>query len=745
MPHELIISEKPSAAKKLAEALADGKPLKEGDKGVTTWNLTHNGKDIKVACAVGHLYGVAEKEKSFKYPSYDIEWAPAAEMDKSAAHTKKYLNAIKKAAKGADAFTIACDYDIEGEVIGLNIIRYVCKQEDANRMKFSTLTKEDLVKAFENKQAHLDWGQAKAGETRHFLDWLYGINLSRALMTAVKAAGSFKVLSSGRVQGPALKIIVDKEREIQAFVPEPFWQLELHTEKDGQSIVALHEQDKFADEKRAQAAFDTCQGKEPVVESIEEKEFQQAPPTPFSLGDLQAEAYKQFGISPKQTLQIAQSLYLAGATSYPRTSSQKLPRELGYEKILEQLAQQKAYEELASILLSQASLRPNEGKKQDPAHPAIYPTGHRPGKLGERDHKVYDLIVKRFLATFGEPATRKTVTAALAIEDERFIAKGTTTTSPGWHVLYAPYVKLKEQQLPSLSQGEVLEQKDLALLAKETTPPKRYTPAGIISELEKRGLGTKATRADIIEALYKRGYIDEKSIQATELGIKTIATLEKYCPEIIDEELTRSIEDEMEQIREDKTTPEHVLAHAKNELTKTLDKFKQHEQAIGEELIAAERETKDQQSALGSCPKCKDGTVHITQSRKTRKRFAGCSNYPDCDFTASLPQTGIIKATGKLCPHDEYPLISIKARGRAPQELCLNLHCPGKQVEGAKEAILEAEESAHVKKCPKCGKDMKLRKSIYGEFWGCSGYPKCKHTESLDGNRKKNGQEEQKD
>ncbi|MBD3209502.1 DNA topoisomerase I [Candidatus Woesearchaeota archaeon] len=737
MPYELIISEKPNAAKKIAEALADSKPLREGGRGVTVWNITHNDQDIKVVCAVGHLYSVAEKEKSFKYPSYDIEWVPTTEIDKYSAYTKKYLNTIKKAAKDADAFTVACDYDIEGEVIGLNVIRYTCGQQDANRMKFSTLTRDDLTNAYQHKQPHLDWGQAKAGETRHFLDWLYGINLSRALMTAVKTAGSFMILSSGRVQGPALKIIVDKEREIRSFKPKPFWQLELRTEKDQQPIVASHKEDKFWEEEKAQDIYNKCKGKEAQVTSVQEKEFQQAPPWPFDLGSLQSEAYRNFGISPKHTLQIAQNLYLAGVTSYPRTSSQKLPKEIGYKKILELLAQQQNYTEKARHVLDSTPLRPNEGKKIDPAHPAVYPTGHDPGRLEGRDQKIYDLIVKRFLATFGEAATRETLTAELVVEEEPFITKGTTTKKPGWHTLYDPYVKLKEQQLPKLQQDERVPQKDLQLLAKETTPPKRYTPSSIISELEKRGLGTKATRADIIEALYQRGYINEQSIEATELGNKTIATLEKYCPEIIDEELTKTFEEGMENIREDKEKPERVLDHAKRELTKTLEKFKEHEQAIGKELIEAERETKDQQATLGTCPKCKQGKIKITYSKKTKKRFVGCSNYPDCDFTAPLPQAGMIKATGKVCKHDGYPIINIRRRGKRPQNICLNIDCPSKQPEAAREAVLEAEEHAHVKKCPKCGKDMKLRKSIYGEFWGCTGYPKCKHTEPLNGNNSK--------
>src|SRR3989344_4839119 len=225
--YELIITEKPQAAKKIAEALADGKPLKDSEGGVPFYKVTHNNTDIVVGCAVGHLFTIAEEKKGkWTYPIFAVDWKPTSEVRKDAKFSAKYLNTLKKLAKEAKVFTVATDYDIEGEVIGWNVVRYVCKQKDARRMKFSTLTKDEIVRAYAQASKTLDWGQAYAGETRHFLDYYYGINLSRALSLAVKAAGTFKILSAGRVQGPALKIIVDKEKEIQAFQSEPYWQIE---------------------------------------------------------------------------------------------------------------------------------------------------------------------------------------------------------------------------------------------------------------------------------------------------------------------------------------------------------------------------------------------------------------------------------------------------------------------------------------------------------------------------------------
>ncbi|PIY60411.1 DNA topoisomerase I, partial [Candidatus Woesearchaeota archaeon CG_4_10_14_0_8_um_filter_47_5] len=241
--YELIITEKPSAAKKIAEALAEGKPIRETNQGVSYYKVTHQKKDIVVACAVGHLYSVAEKDpKGWTYPVFDISWKLSSELSKDLAYSKKYYATIKKLAKEADSFVVACDYDTEGEVIGLNCIRFICNQKDAARMKFSTLTTDELIESYENKAPRLNWGQALAGETRHFLDWLYGINLSRALSLSVKSFGNgHKVLSIGRVQGPALKIVVDREEEIGKFVPEPFWQLQLTGTAHDKPLEAWHE------------------------------------------------------------------------------------------------------------------------------------------------------------------------------------------------------------------------------------------------------------------------------------------------------------------------------------------------------------------------------------------------------------------------------------------------------------------------------------------------------------------------
>jgi DNA topoisomerase I len=703
---ELIITEKPSSAKKVAEALANSKPIKKTQGKVTYWELTHGDKDIAVVSAVGHLYGVVEtkgEKKGWVYPVFDVHWES---IDKRG--VDEYIRVIEKLSKKATEFTIATDYDIEGEVIGYTILTNACKKKDANRMKYSTVTVPDLQKSYATKAKTINWGQAKAGLTRHELDWYYGINLSRALTLAVKATGAFKILSSGRVQGPALKIIVEKEREIKAFIPEPYWELSLPTAIEKYEVVAACVDNPFKAAKEAEQ-YKNDSGGPAKVTAVDNKETQQAPPHPFDLTTLQTEAYRSLRINPAETMRISQDLYTGGYISYPRTSSQVLPPEIGFQQILKDLQKQPMYKGYCGELLKLKTLQPNNGKKTDPAHPAIFPTGVAPKVTNNRSLAVYDLIVRRFFSTFGTAAVRETQTVTISKGKGTFAAKGTHTKVEGWYKYYGRHVKLEEATLPPVAIGTTLKG-EVEVQQKETQPPRRYTAASIIKELEKRGLGTKATRADIIGNLYDRGYVDDTSITASELGLATIGTLEKYAPEITDEQLTKQIEEEIEKIREGEIEPPVVLEHAKEHLTKTLTRFKKHEKEIGAALVVAERNTQDKRNTLGPC-QC-GGTLQIRKGKFGR--FVGCSLYPECKNTFKLPQKGIIKPLGKQCEHCQHPLVKLGSR-----TYCINLQCPGKP----------KPDTPTVQLCPKCGKQLMLRSSFYGQFWGCSSYPACRYKE----------------
>lgn len=675
----LVICEKPQTAMKIAYALADIVPVKRTIAGVPYYELEHNYKKFIVVSTIGHLFGLAEKKKTMTWPVFEIEWQPRAGF------AKKYASVISKFAKNAVDFIIATDYDIEGELIGFNVLRFLCDQQDAKRMKFSTLTKYDLLDSYNKIMQSINFGQAYAGEARHFLDWMYGINLSRALMEAIKSAGAYRIMSIGRVQGPALALVATRERAIEKFKSVPYWLVfltvdgvELRYVKD---IFNKDEAEKFLKLKGKKAEAKT---------TIEKKELRPFPP--FDLTSLQLEAYKLFGFSPVQTLAIAQNLYLEGLISYPRTSSQKLPLTLGLKKILEKL--EKIYPNFVKLA---TRARPMEGKKIDPAHPAIFPTGEEPEKLMLQEKQIYDLITRRFLACFAQDALVEEKKIVIKVNKKEFLTQGKRVLEKGWLDIY-PY-KVDERVLPDLN-GKI-KIKDVRIEQKETQPPTRYTSASLVSELEKRNLGTKATRAIIIDTLYKRGYIIGRAIQLTKLGMSVVNALENNCPLILDEKLTRSFEEKMEKIQQEKdikaTIKEEnkIIEEAKKTLLKISEQFKKHEKDIGKVLVEAHYKIEEEArkaNTLFKCPVCDKGDLIVLRSRHG-KRFAACNEYPECKATFGLPQFGLIKLSEKKC-NCGWPLLLLIRKNKPPWLFCLNpIHYSAKEVKEEKEKKKETKKA----------------------------------------------------
>lgn len=674
MSYTLIIAEKPAAAQKIAYAL--GKPETKRAGKVSYFQVQSNGDTLVVVSAVGHLFGLAAKEKK-KYPIFDLEWKPLWKTSKKSAFSKPYAETIEKLAKEADKFIVATDYDIEGELIGLNALRYLCHRQDAMRMKFSTLTATDLRQAYDEILPTLDWGQAEAGEARHYLDWIWGINLSQAAMAALMEVTFRKTLSIGRVQGPALAFLAKRELEIQKFISKPYWQVSIKT-KTNPEIEAFHVKGDIFDEKEAKKLFEKVKDKPARVAEIKTTEETVLPPVPFDLTSLQMEAWRCFRMSPKFTQQIAQDLYTMALISYPRTSSQKLPATINYKKILGNLGKQDLYKIFAGKILSKPRLKPREGAKSDPAHPAIYPTGELPKTLDVKQRQVYDLIARRFFAVFAEPAIKEVTKVSFDAEKEFFNYTGNRVTEKGWREFYGSYSPKVESELPALRTGEILQEKT-QFYSKKTKPPARYTSASIIRELEKRVLGTKSTRANIIDTLQQRGYIKDTSIEVTKLGLEIVKTFEKYAPDILSEQLTRHFEDDMELIRERKKSQDEVYAEAKKVLAKVLNLFNLHRAEIGKELSVAVIAGRREESILMPCPKCGKGDFKVIVSKKSGKRFLACSKYPDCKTAWPLPQQGLLKILQEkhTCG---TPFIQIIKKGQKPWKLCPNPNCRVEQV-----------------------------------------------------------------
>ncbi len=658
----LILAEKPKVAQKIAFFLSDGKAKRKAYKKVSYYEFN----DTIVAPAVGHIFTVAQKGNEKNYPVLDIEWVPSYKINKKSYFTKNYVDLLNKIKNNIDEFIAACDYDIEGSLIGYNVYRFIFNGVNVKRMKFSAITPKDIKNAYENLQ-EMDYGNAWAGETRHILDWLYGINLSRALMSSLRRAHLYKILSIGRVQGPTLAILAEREIEIKNFIPKPYWELLAI----GKEIEFKHKKNNFFDENEAKKSYNNTKDTGKIIK-IEKKEKEIYPLPPFDLTSLQIEAFAQFRFSPSKTLKIAQSLYENSYISYPRTSSQKLPFSINFRRILGKLKDIKEYKKYAEELLEKEKLIPRQGKKEDLAHPAIHPTGIY-GEMDKDEKKLYDLIVRRFLSVFKENAIKEINTVVLESNNEIYEAKGSRIIKKGWIEIYK-YYKDKDVLLPEFKENEEVKIKK-KIKEKKTKPPKRFTQASIVSELEKRHLGTKTTRSMIVDILYSRNYIEGKPIKVTDFGLAIYKTLKKYSPRILDENMTRKIEEDIDKIIIGEKKKETVIEEGKNILIKILNHFKENEENIGKELAIALKKTDDEQNIVGKCPKC-GGNLKIIKLKNSR--FIGCSNYPNCKNAFPLPHKGLIKPTKKICKECGNPIIKV-INGKKRYEMCINPNCPSKE------------------------------------------------------------------
>lgn len=679
--YTLVVCEKPDAGRKVAEALADGQIDRRLVNGIEVLAFRRDDREYLVCSAIGHLYGVSDSFQFREtYPVFDLEWFPANLVDKRATGVQKRILSIGRLAKGASSFINACDYDTEGETIGYNVLRYACggKEDVGLRAKFSTLTKEDLVLSFAEARAGTGTGLARAGRTRHALDFIWGVNLSRVLSSAANASASsgYRIISMGRVQGPTLAFVVEKEVEIQSFVPMPYWTVRGMFEKDGVHFEAPSSTSKFLKKSDSESVKLGCEGKEGIVSEVTKSVFKEQPPPPFNTGSLQKEAYRFFGFSPTKTLRIAERLYLDALISYPRTSSQKLPNSIGYRVILSGLGAIREYADSSRELL-EGGLSPKEGEQVDRAHPAIYPTGLRPRRsLPANEAKVFDIIVRRFLGCFGEDAVRERVSLRVSVDGNEFAITGRRTLKLGWMKHGGKYARMDDRVVPGLAKGDVVAVVAVYCDEKLESPPSRYNQGSILEKMEREAIGTKATRADTVAVLMTRGYVTG-DLEATDLGISLVETMRQYCPSIVSVDLTREIERQLEDIENGTGTSAEVMERAIAVISQQMELLKSNESAVGEDIGGA-AVIRNPSGIIGACPVCKTGNLIIIRSRKTGKRFVGCTNYSTgCRASAPLPQRGPVKVSAKPCSKCGWPAVYVRF-GRFPRKLCVNTACIGK-------------------------------------------------------------------
>jgi DNA topoisomerase-1 len=678
----LVICEKPDAARRVTVALSDGDFRSEQVEGTTVYRFRRLGEDFAVCSAQGHLFGISDpSDERTVYPVFDVEWYAADLVDEDSAGASRRVTALRMLAKGAVRFVNACDFDVEGETIGYNVLKYACvgKEKEALRAKFSTLTSEDLVRAFDSLQARGGEGLARAGRARHAVDFVWGVNISRALSQSALGQGHrYRTVSMGRVQGPTLGFLVQREREIREFVPVPYWKVRGVFEWKGVRLKAEYAKDKLESRALAEKVREDCLGNEATAKSVRRSVTQVGPPVPFSIGDLQKEAFRAFGYTPRRTLQIAEKLYLAALISYPRTGSQRLPPSINYRATLGGVGKIPGYSADAAELLK-TDPKPVQGAKSDPAHPAIHPTGERPRRaLDASEASVLDLVVRRFLATFGPSARRELVDVTLAVGEHEFKLGGGRTVSPGWMKYYGRYAEHRDVEIPPVSEGDPFRVADVPIEEKFEQPPRRYNQSTLLEKMEQEGIGTKATRADIIATLVERGYVAGEGMEVTDLGLSVVEMMDKYAPSIISTRLTRDIEEKLEAVEGSAEGEAEFMRETVRSLAHQLAELGANEESIGQEIDSALIKTVARSFVLGRCPTCKTGELKVVRSKATRKRFVGCSNYPDCRTSAPLPQRGTVRATTRVCEHCRWPVVLVVGGGR-PWRLCVNPACPGKK------------------------------------------------------------------
>jgi DNA topoisomerase I len=685
--YTLVICEKPDAARRVAEALCAGSPeiFRVGD--VPVFRLEDaRGKRYVVCAAMGHLYGIADTVKDRRvYPALDLEWFPlGAISDKAPRLVSSRIRAIRSLSDDAGAFVNACDFDVEGETIGFNILRYACggKEDSARRAKFSALTKDEVVEAFSEDRRDSTNGLARAGRLRHAIDFVWGVNLSRALSESLRTGYSFRTVSIGRVQGPTLNFVVEKEAEVRAFVPTPYWTVrgsfrkgDARFEAKYSSVPVVSTVHAAEEVKRA------CEGKEGVVSEVALRVFNQRPPPPFNLADLQKEAYRLFGYSPSKTLQLAERLYLGAMISYPRTGSQRLPK-LDYGRLLSRIAGIPGYSGLVGDVLSGGVLHPTEGPSTDPAHPAIYPTGEPARKsLSVEERKLFDLVVRRFLSCFGEDAVREASSVGISVGGHEFKMEETWVRVPGW-MKFAVGGRTVDDAAslttPALREGDRVDVEAVVVEEHLRAHPARYNQATLLEKMEKEGIGTNATRAETISTLLHRGYVTGETLVPTELGFALIEAMREHCPQIISTRLTRDIEAQLERVEGASDTGLGLFEETLSSLLTQVGEVRLHGGEIASRMHGSASEAGPGRMVLGACPMCKEGKLWVVRSRKSGKRFVGCTNYAKgCRASAPLPQKGTIKAASKPCRSCGWPVVYVRL-GRYPWKLCVNDRCPRK-------------------------------------------------------------------
>ena len=654
----LIIVESPAKAKTIKKFLGD---------------------DYDVVASKGHIrdlpqkkFGIKIKDKSFE-PEYEI----------SADHDQ-IVKQIKTLAKKADQIYLATDEDREGEAIAYHIAASIGKQaQELPRIVFHEITKSAISNALSSPRK-LNIASVNAQQARRLLDRIVGYKLSPLLNLKIQRG-----LSAGRVQSAALKIVVDREREILNFKPVEFHSIDAVFKKDLEAELVEfrgEKMEKLSIKNAAQASeiVLTLQKDKFSVESIESKSRKTNPYPPFMTSTLQQAASTALGFNPRKTMSLAQSLYEGvntkngGAITYMRTDSLNIAKEAiaaARELIGERFGEK--------YLPKSPNLYATKSKGAQEAHEAIRPTDLKltpelAQKILPRDeYRLYQLIYNRFVASQMSPSVSQIQTIVVRGEASAFKISGRKVEFDGFYKAYGDLDK--DKILPSLSAGDAMSLQSLSSQQHFTEPPARYSEASLIKKLESLGIGRPSTYAPTISLLTARNYvnIEQKHLVPSEIAFKITEMLEQNFKNIVDSEFTSKMEEKLDDIAENKADWQQILADFYYPF---MDEIAKGKTSIASQKLAEK---------IGeTCPNC-GGELLKRQGRFGE--FIACSNYPKCKYSRNA-----------------------------------DAGAEGASEEKAAPEVLD-------EKCPQCGKNLIKRKGRYGEFIACEGYPKCKYSRKIEG------------
>ncbi|MBU1202437.1 type I DNA topoisomerase [Patescibacteria group bacterium] len=637
------------------------------------------GKDYVVESSYGHVRDLPKSklgvdiENNFE-PSYTVP-----------VKAKKQVTKLKSLAKKADMVYFATDEDREGEAISWHLQKLLdMPKNKQKRIAFHEITKNAINKALESPRA-LDINLFHAQQARRILDRLVGYKLSPLLWKKV-ARG----LSAGRVQSVAVRLIVEREEERKKFKAEEYWTVEGQSSKDKIDFdISLHkENDKVLgkfdiDEAKAKQALEEIKKAQLEIKEVTAKENQKSPLPPFTTSTLQQDANRRFGYSAKQTMMIAQQLYEgiklgtqghAGLITYMRTDSFNLSDD--FKQATESYVTEKFGKEYIKVGGRHFK---KKAKFTQEAHEAIRPTdvANDPesvkSHLDSKQYKIYSLIWQRAVASQMSEAITESTNVAIDAKDTawQLKANGSVTKFAGFKTVYDN--NSEEKELPALEVGEKLDIKQIDALQHFTTPPARYSEAGLVKAMEALGIGRPSTYAPTIATIIDRKYVDkiEKRLAPTEIGEIVNQLLVEHFQDIVDYNFTAKMEDDLDEIAEGKKEWQPVISEFYTPFAKNLE-VKEHE-------LSKKEITEEKTDEI--CDKC--GSPMIIKLGRFGK-FLACTNYPDCKNTKPINSDGEVEEPEKV---DE--------------------------------------------KCPNCGKDMIVKTGRFGKFIACSDYPECKTTKQV--------------